>query len=158
VEFIKNIKTNGFTLIEVITAVAIMAIVGATFSSVSHTALKISTSNRRSLQSIVIAENYLEEIRAARDNNPNNLKSRDSLKSWLNAPKDWLSSEENSLQFQNDVSDSQAIVKNSDTAKGVLYVIKISCFLVEQDLYQFTVEVSQPNTNLCVLSTRLFIQ
>ncbi len=157
-ELIKNRKTNGFTLIEVITAVAIIAIVAATFSSVSHTALKISTSNKRSLQSIVIAENYLEEIRAARDNNPNNLKSRDSLKSWLNDPKDWLSSEENSLQFQNDASDSQAIVKNSDTAKGVLYVIKISCFLVEQDLYQFTVEVSQPNTNLCVLSTRLFIQ
>jgi prepilin-type N-terminal cleavage/methylation domain-containing protein len=158
VEFIKNIKTNGFTLIEVITAVAIIAIVAATFSSVSHTALKISTSNKRSLQSIVIAENYLEEIRAARENNPNNLKSRDSLESWLNAPKDWLSIEENSLQFQNDVSDSQAIVKSPDTAKGVFYTIKISYYLVEQDLYQFTVEISQPNTNLCVLSTRLFIQ
>jgi prepilin-type N-terminal cleavage/methylation domain-containing protein len=158
VEFIKDIKTKGFTLIEVITAVAIMAIVTATFSSVSQIALKISTSNKRSLQSIVIAENYLEEIRAARDNNPNNLKSRDSLKSWLNAPKDWLSSDQNSMQFQNDVSDSQAIVKNSDTAKGIFYMVKISYLLVEQDLYQFTVEVSQPNTNLCVLSTRLFIQ
>ena len=157
-ELIKNTKTNGFTLIEVITAVAIIALVAATFSSVSHTALKISTSNKRSLQSIVIAENYLEEIRAARDNNPNNLKSRDSLKSWLNAPKDWLSSEENSMQFQNDVSDSQAIVKSPDTAKGIFYMIKISYSLVEQDLYQFTVEVSQPNTNLCVLSTRLFVQ
>lgn len=143
---------------EVIIAIAIMALFTATFSSIANTALKISTSNRESLQSTIIAQNYLEDIRAARENNPNNLISRDNLRDWLNQSKDWLTSGENSVHFQNDINDSQSIVKAPDKTKGVPYKVKITYSIVEQDLYEYKVEVTEPNAGSCVLVTRLFIQ
>ncbi|OEH84222.1 hypothetical protein BHU72_12525 [Desulfuribacillus stibiiarsenatis] len=60
-------KNQGFSLIEVIVAMVIIGIVGASFSSVVFTGSKASTSNKMKLEALMIAQDVLEEIRIQRD-------------------------------------------------------------------------------------------
>jgi prepilin-type N-terminal cleavage/methylation domain-containing protein len=162
---VKNIikfKHSGFTLIEVIVALAIFMIVVAIFASVSYSGLKISVTSKKTLKSVVIAENYIEDIRLARETNPSMLKSKDGLRNWLNNSKAWLSSDENLVDFQDDPGDNKVLTRNSDGTKGVVYTTKVRYTVVDAAtdpyLYQFTIEVSQPNTSTYILSTRLFVK
>jgi prepilin-type N-terminal cleavage/methylation domain-containing protein len=162
VKLIYNVRVKGFTIIEVIIALAIIVIIVATFSSISSVGIKLSINNKKTLQSVVISENYIEDIRLARETNPSVLKSKDGLRNWLNSSKSWLSSDENLVDFQNDSGDDKVLVRNADSSKGVLYTTKVRYTVVDAVadpyLYQFTIEVSQPNTSTYVLSTRLFIK
>ncbi|WP_027626692.1 type IV pilus modification PilV family protein [Clostridium lundense] len=58
---------KGFTLVEVIIAMVLISGTVAIFSKVAFSGLKAGNSNKESLQGTIIAQNYLEQIRAARD-------------------------------------------------------------------------------------------
>lgn len=65
ISLIKNKK--AYTLLEVIIALAIILIVGASFTKVYYTSVKVSLKEKERLEALVTAQNYLEEIRGGRD-------------------------------------------------------------------------------------------
>jgi prepilin-type N-terminal cleavage/methylation domain-containing protein len=58
---------KGFSLIEVIVAMVLIGIISAAFTSVVFTGSKASTSHKLELESLMIAQDIIEEMRLKRD-------------------------------------------------------------------------------------------
>lgn len=58
-----HIKKKGFTLTEVIIAMAIIMVVASAFYKVSFVAIKNSNTGKERMGALIIAQNYLEEIK-----------------------------------------------------------------------------------------------
>jgi len=58
---------KGFSLIEVIVAMVLIGIISAAFTSVVFTGSKASTSHKLELESLMIAQDLMEEMRIQRD-------------------------------------------------------------------------------------------
>lgn len=72
---------KGFTLVEVIIAMVLISGTVAIFSKVAYAGLKAGNKNKQSLEAVIIGQNYLEKIRAARDNN--DIYNEDALKKYI---------------------------------------------------------------------------
>lgn len=72
---------KGFTLVEVIIAMVLISGTVAIFSKVAYAGLKAGNKNKQGLEAIIIGQNYLERIRAAKDNN--DIFSETTLKEYI---------------------------------------------------------------------------
>lgn len=65
----KRVNKKGFTLVEVIIAMAIITIVAATFYKVYFIAIKSTNAGKQRIQALTMAQSYLEEVKARKDVN-----------------------------------------------------------------------------------------
>ncbi|WP_125152896.1 type IV pilus modification PilV family protein [Clostridium rectalis] len=142
------IKRKGFTLVEVILAMVIIAFTMAIFSKVIYTGFKASNSNKKKLQCIIIAQNYMEKLRGFRDYNEFN--TIDSLKRYL-------------IQKEN-FKKNDNILKKEEVHKSVRYSISISIDEdreVEKELFDklaiVSVKVKSQNNNEAQLKTKFYL-
>lgn len=81
---------KGLSLVEVIVAMVLITTIGAALSGVYFTGINANVSSQQRLEGLKIAQNQLEEIRAARD--ANLFDDKTSLENWLSgrtAPDNW---------------------------------------------------------------------
>lgn len=123
---------KGFTLVEVIIAMVLISGTVAIFSKVAFSGLKAGNSNKESLQGTIIAQNFLEQIRAARD------RKDISLEEYIES----LPKEE---------------IKDS-----IKYIVGVTTTKIEENekgnLVEIIVEVKSQNSNSIKIGTRLLWQ
>ncbi|WP_315119378.1 type II secretion system protein [uncultured Clostridium sp.] len=141
---IKKYK-SGFTLVEVIIAMVLIIGTVAIFSSVAYSSLKAGNKNKQGLEGTIIAQNYLELIKAKKENGE--IKDLETLENYIM-----------SLSF----NISEGGYYKEDTKEGIKYGVYMKFILREDsevgELVDILVEVHPQDSNSVVkLGTKIYI-
>ncbi|MFD3158186.1 prepilin-type N-terminal cleavage/methylation domain-containing protein [Haloimpatiens sp. FM7330] len=134
-------KKEGFTLIEVVIAVMLIAGTVTLFSKISFTTIKASNTNKQRLEALIIAQNYIENIRFNRDKKI--IKDLSSLKEFL---------EDTGFETSN------IKVIKSEKKDGISYNVSIESSESEEGLIEIIVGVKPQDSNDIKIGTKLFVQ
>ncbi|MEW9096324.1 MAG: type II secretion system protein [Clostridiaceae bacterium] len=135
---------SGFTLVEVIIAMVLIIGTVAIFSSVAYSSLKAGNSNKQGLEGTIIAQNYLELIKAKKENRE--IKNLEKLEEYIR-----------SLGFNT----AQSGYYKEDIKDGIKYGVHIKFTLKEDSevgkLVDILVEVKPEDSNSIKLGTKIYI-
>ncbi|KAJ51628.1 prepilin-type N-terminal cleavage/methylation domain-containing protein [Clostridium tetanomorphum] len=135
---------KGFTLTEVIIAMVLILSTVAISSKVAFSALKVGNTNKQELEGTIIAQNYLEKIRAARDNKI--ITNNSTLDEYIK-----------SLGFNKEEN-----YRKEDIKDGIEYKVALSTDNIEKtdvgNLLQLIVEVKPQDSNSIKIGTRIFFK
>lgn len=142
----KNSK-KGFTLIEVIIAMLLISITVLIFSNVSYVGIKSSNTSEQKLNSLIIAQNELEKIKA----NKNTLSDLTDLQDFLK-DEDYIYSEGEFCKNLKKIDENYA----GEASEGMNYDLKLTLKEKAEDLIDIKIEVKPQDNNSLKLGTTLY--
>lgn len=145
---------SGYSLAEVIVAIAILGLLSAMFAQISISSLKARNNSRERLEAVAIATSAIDEIKSFRGNS-------DSGSTWktLAHLKEQLAINENTpgpLGYEGEISGNTFSKIYSDT-NNINYTVEIT---IEEDngvdhTFDLTVVVDSPNVTKLRMITRI---
>ncbi|MDW8802736.1 prepilin-type N-terminal cleavage/methylation domain-containing protein [Clostridium sp. A1-XYC3] len=144
---IKNRK-KGFTLIEVIIAMLLISITVLIFSNVSYVGIKSSNTSEQKLNSLIIAQNELEKIKA----NKNTLSDLTDLQDFLK-DEDYIYSTGVFHKNLKKIDEKYA----GEVSEGINYDLKLTLSEKAEDLIDIKIEVKPQDNNSLKLGTTLYL-
>lgn len=134
-----NQKKKGFSLLELIIAIFILALAVLTFSKISFVDFKTSNSNKQRLEALVAAENYLELIKAKRESNE--ITNENTLRVFL---------------ANEGFNDRGGYLGKAQVINNINYDITAYIDGANQKLIEIIIEVKPQDANLVRVGTKLF--
>lgn len=156
-QIFKKTDKKGYSLPEVIVAIAILGLLGAMFSQISFSSLKARDVSRERLTALAIATSAIDEVKAWRGekDGPDEWVTIEKLKKFL--ANDAANDRPGMLGYYSHETDANSFLKTSTDSNEVDYEVELKIMPNNgvEDTFDLQITINSPNVRDWKIQTRI---